>query len=345
MTTFALAMAPWRQCRHTQPSVKCAACYCLGLSVLFVGALYLLVPPKVRNLDREDAQQIKWRIFAVTAVCIIATFKYALLFCDTKDSSEYASDRSALTLMGWSFESRDGVGVLLHACSLYLGPILASLFYVRSAQERMMVGGRDISYMQALYLIQIKPVISPFFHPADESQRWSQIRNLLVAPLAEEIVFRGCMISPLLSSGLKSPAASFIAPLFFGTAHFHHAYLKVKQGNRISLVVLATVFQFTYTTLFGAYAAYAFIRTGSILVIFLSHSFCNCMGLPDLGFLQSRGSRLSPIYPYRSVIMTAYLMGVLAFIYGFQSNVMLLPPPPGRLVESLNESMSYSIAE
>jgi prenyl protein peptidase len=212
-------------------------------------------------------------------------------------------------------------------------------------QERIMAGGRDISYIQTLYLIQIKPVISPFFDPVDESQRWGQIRSLLVAPLAEEIVFRGCMISPLLSAGLTAPAASFVAPMFFGTAHFHHAYLKVKQGNHISQVVLSTVFQFAYTTLFGAYAAYAFIRTGSIVVIFLSHSFCNTMGLPDLGFLQSRGSRLSPVYPYRWVIMAAYLMGVSAFIYGFQSNSMLLPPPPGRLVESINESMQYSVTK
>lgn len=345
MTTVALTTALLSQCQHTQPSVKYAVCYCSGLSVLFVGALYLLVPPKVRNLDREDAQQIKWRIFAVTAGCIIATFTYPLLFCDAKDSSEYTNVSSALTLMGWSFEPRDGAGVLLHACSLYLGPILASLFYVRSAQESIVVGGRDISYIEALYFIQIKPVISPFFDPVDESQRWGQIRNLLVAPLAEEIVFRGCMICSLLSAGLKPPAASFVAPMFFGTAHFHHAYLKLKQGNRFSQVVLATVFQFAYTTLFGAYAAYAFIRTGSIVVIFLSHSFCNCMGLPDLGFLHSRGSRLSPVYPYRYIVMAAYLMGISAFIYGFQSNIMLLPPPPGRLVESINESMQHSTTE
>jgi prenyl protein peptidase len=196
-----------------------------------------------------------------------------------------------------------------------------------------------MSYMQALYVIKIKPVLSPFLDHVDESQQWGQIRNLVVAPLAEELVFRGCMVSPLLSAGLRPSTVSLIAPVFFGTAHFHHAYLKVKQGNHISQVVLVTAFQFAYTTLFGAYAAYAFIRTGSIVAIFVSHSFCNCMGLPDLGFLQSRGSRLSLIYPHRWVIMAAYVMGMLAFYYGFQSNGMLLPPPPGRLVESINESI------
>jgi prenyl protein peptidase len=194
-------------------------------------------------------------------------------------------------------------------------------------------------YTQALHAICIKPILSPFLDPDDESQRWGQIRNLVVAPLAEEFVFRGCMVSPLLSAGLQPWEVSFIAPMFFGTAHFHHAYLKMKQGSRMSQVIVVTAFQFAYTTLFGAYAAHTFIRTGSTVAVFVSHSFCNCMGLPDLGFLQRRGCRLSLVYPHRWLIMAAYIMGMTAFYSGFRSNGMLLPPLPGRLVESINESM------
>jgi hypothetical protein len=46
------------------------------------------------------------------------------------------------------------------------------------------------------------------------------------------------------------------------------------------LVVL--VFQLVYTTLFGWYASYLFLRTGSILPPILSHIFCNIMGLPPI---------------------------------------------------------------
>jgi hypothetical protein len=43
--------------------------------------------------------------------------------------------------------------------------------------------------------------------------------------------------------------------------------------------------QLTYTTLFGWYAAYVFLRTGMLAPCFLVHAYCNAMGLPDLSFL------------------------------------------------------------
>ena len=45
----------------------------------------------------------------------------------------------------------------------------------------------------------------------------------------------------------------------------------------------AIAVQFTYTTLFGAYSSYLFLRTGLLYGPVLAHAFCNCMGLPDFG--------------------------------------------------------------
>lgn len=39
------------------------------------------------------------------------------------------------------------------------------------------------------------------------------------------------------------------------------------------------VFQLGYTTLFGWFAAYLFVRTGSVLPPLVSHVFCNVMGI------------------------------------------------------------------
>lgn len=44
--------------------------------------------------------------------------------------------------------------------------------------------------------------------------------------------------------------------------------------------MLRTLFQLTYTTLFGAYATFLYLRTGSLLAVVLVHAFCNWMGLP-----------------------------------------------------------------
>lgn len=43
-----------------------------------------------------------------------------------------------------------------------------------------------------------------------------------------------------------------------------------------------TVFQFTYTTLFGFHCAYLFVRSGSVLPPLFAHVFCNIMGVPQL---------------------------------------------------------------
>ena len=43
---------------------------------------------------------------------------------------------------------------------------------------------------------------------------------------------------------------------------------------------LRSLLQFTYTTLFGGYATFLFLRTGSLLSVILVHAFCNWMGFP-----------------------------------------------------------------
>jgi prenyl protein peptidase len=46
------------------------------------------------------------------------------------------------------------------------------------------------------------------------------------------------------------------------------------------LAVARSLFQFTYTSLFGFFAAFVFLRTGNVYSVILAHSFCNWMGLP-----------------------------------------------------------------
>lgn len=46
--------------------------------------------------------------------------------------------------------------------------------------------------------------------------------------------------------------------------------------------MLRSFVQFCYTTIFGWFEAYVFIRTGSLLGTIAAHSFCNYLGLPRL---------------------------------------------------------------
>lgn len=74
----------------------------------------------------------------------------------------------------------------------------------------------------------------------------------------------------------------FGTPIIFGLAHIHHFYefRLTHPHTSLSSALLRSAFQFTYTSLFGSYATFLYLRTGSILAVILVHAFCNCMGLP-----------------------------------------------------------------
>lgn len=130
-------------------------------------------------------------------------------------------------------------------------------------------------------------------------------RNQVIAPLSEEWTFRACML-PLLLQCFTPSTAIFVCPLFFGVAHFHHVVERMKMGvgikhalfiscefgtnflqvydvsaMNINKRVLNSGFQSAYTTLFGAYAAFLFAKTGEIIFFFFSRKplsrFCICL--------------------------------------------------------------------
>ncbi|KAH6926009.1 hypothetical protein HPB50_012948 [Hyalomma asiaticum] len=135
---------------------------------------------------------------------------------------------------------------------------------------------------------------------------------LTMAPLSEEFTFRACML-PILVPCLGHRAAVVICPLFFGVAHFHHLTERLSRTNNVKLAVMQSVFQFAYTTIFGAYSVYLFLRTGHFVAPFVAHAFCNHMGFPDV----------SEVFGYKQPRLTLLL---LAFFLGLLSWASLLEP-------------------
>jgi prenyl protein peptidase len=67
------------------------------------------------------------------------------------------------------------------------------------------------------------------------------LRNLVVGPMAEEWVFRGCML-PLLISGKFLPyQAALISPGLFGLCHVHHLLNRVLNENHTVTEALTAV--------------------------------------------------------------------------------------------------------
>ena len=139
-------------------------------------------------------------------------------------------------------------------------------------------------------------------------------------PLTEEILFRSAGVPLMIMSHASVGVTVFLSPIVFGLAHIHHFYeFRITHPHiHIAVAIVRSLFQLTYTTLFGAYATFLFLRTGSLLAVFLVHGFCNCMGLPRVwGSLRpiwngvevedKRYSRICTVLYYPLLVLGAYM--------------------------------------
>ncbi|XP_076017596.1 CAAX prenyl protease 2-like [Genypterus blacodes] len=271
-----------RQVEHAH--IRCWVCVlcCLLLTCVYVGSLYVWRS----SLPRDHPSVIKRR-------CVSVLLVSALSPTVVTSWAHWADVRvgvSVWELMGVRLEGLLPATVLplLLTMVFYLGPL------VHSAIDD------PRGFIEEL-------------HCALNVQWWREcvrdvvcLRNQVVAPVTEELVFRGAML-PMLVPCTGPTAAIFIAPLFFGVAHFHHVIAQRHQHkSTMSEILLVAGMQVLYTTVFGTYSAFLFMRTGHIVGPVMCHSFCNSRGLPDLS------SALQ--HPQRAALLFSYLTGVLLFL-------------------------------
>jgi prenyl protein peptidase len=107
------------------------------------------------------------------------------------------------------------------------------------------------------------------------------LRDLVLAPLFEEVVYRGCHCYLLLSAGFSHVTVSLVAPLFFGVSHLHHLYEAVAVRRvPLATATMQLLGQFSYTSVFGFLACLLFMHKGSLAGPLLLHSGCNLLRLP-----------------------------------------------------------------
>ncbi|KAK4772931.1 hypothetical protein SAY87_027950 [Trapa incisa] len=129
-------------------------------------------------------------------------------------------------------------------------------------------------------------------------------RNIVVAPLTEELVFRACMISLLLCGGFERYSIIAIFPIFFSLAHLNHFMeVYIQQNRNILKASLVIGLQLGYTVVFGSYASFLLVRTGHLLSPLVAHIFCNYMGLPVV-FSRKKG-----------IISLAFVAGAVSFLW------------------------------
>jgi len=251
---------------------------CFILAVAFVGSLYLAPTSK----PRDDPETIRWRMVLTGIVTILSPF-YLLLWAD--------------------YETTEQGAELHHLLGIKIDGIIAAI--ILPLLLTVVLYGGVIFHMLIAYVGQRSVMM--YFNANRVNFRLDVcLRNYFVAPFVEEFVFRACML-PMLTTCMGMRIGVMVCPLFFGVAHLHHL-VEWYRWRQLSLLhaILVTLVQFCYTSLFGLYSAFLFIRTGHLASPVVSHMFCNYMGLPDFGALtRSQNSKQ---------LWTLYVCGLLGFI-------------------------------
>ncbi|XP_013127874.1 CAAX prenyl protease 2 isoform X2 [Oreochromis niloticus] len=202
----------------------------------------------------------------------------------------------------------------LLSCLFLAGLYVGSLYVWRSSSPRDHPSVIKRRCASVLLVSAVSPaVVKTWMHWADvkvDVSVWElmglRMDGLVAAsilPLLLTIVF---YLGPLVHSAMDNPKG-FTGEMQCALAHFHHVIEERRLGKEsMSVILLVAGMQFLYTTVFGAFTAFIFIRTGHVVGPVLCHSFCNSQGLPDIS------SALQ--HPQSSALLFLYLLGGLLFL-------------------------------
>ncbi|KAF2462670.1 Abi-domain-containing protein [Lindgomyces ingoldianus] len=231
------------------------------LSVVFT--LIYIVPfylsPATRpspQLSRDAPSSIRARVRAVTFSCLMSL---ALTIYVLYDYGK-APPQEILRLLGvWPVSLLDTAKTMLLVTILFAGPLF----------EAGIVDGGVKDWVRGKRLYE-------------ELSSWIGYRNFVVGPISEELIWRALIIPLHILAHVSGKKIIFLTPLYFGIAHVHHLYeFRLTHPHfPMHLAVLRSLFQFSYTSLFGFFVSFVFLRTGNLLSLILTHTFCNWMGLP-----------------------------------------------------------------
>lgn len=105
------------------------------------------------------------------------------------------------------------------------------------------------------------------------------LRNWIVGPIVEEIVFR-CINCTLLSNDFPTHYNIIVSGLLFGAAHLHPQIMQHVFIDMERQLLVDSLWQFIMTSAFGMYVASIFMKTRSLWPAAAVHIFCNLMGAP-----------------------------------------------------------------
>jgi len=256
-----------------------ATLLCLGLSLLYVGSIHAW-PTHEHTQHRDHPSTIQRRLASVTLTSA-ASGLVVLQLLQPPGAPAAAPWAALAPRLGLRAPGlwQAALYPLLLTMALFLGPMLLKCRDYRA--NRRGAGSAAEALAHTFQLGSHAPAV----------RRWVVVRSLAVAPLTEEWVYRACMAAPLAAAGVSVWAITFLSPLAFGVAHAHHLWLaRGSEPREWRTARQQAAFQACYTTVFGWYVAWLFVRTGHLVAPVLTHVFCNAMQFPPFGRLLADGA-------------------------------------------------------
>lgn len=263
--------------------------------------------PKTRpspTLSRDAPHVIRARIASVTLTCALTSLTTLAVLTRVGGHGLGAAFHD----MGyWPVGLGESLKALALTALLFLGPLFEYLVVEAGwrdwlALEPVERVWREITAWRNIVAVGLPPsppLNSYSFRVTQVTQSNTSLTIILnpQGPLTEEVLFRSASVPLMVLARTTLTKTIFVSPLVFGLAHVHHLYeFRVTHpGVPFAAALLRSVFQLGYTTLFGAYATFVFLRSGSVLAVFGIHVLCNCMGLPRVwgrveGWDRTRGA-------------------------------------------------------
>ena len=274
-------------------------------SALYVGSLYLW--PARYRAPRDHPAVIRRRTVSLLVTCVASC---ALPWVALQVAPPCAAVRAAGVALPATVAEATGLAAAGAAPAAIASLCLCALLFLGPlARAALDEGAASVARL-------FSQALAP-----KSATAW---RNHVVAPVAEEWVFRAVCVPTLVFAGAATVAqAVTLAPLLFGSAHVHHFFetrermvaaerRRNPERNRdaaerraTARALLAVSAQFAYTSLFGAFASFLVLRTGNACAPTAAHAFCNAFGAPDV--LAAARSR------HRTFVFAAYAVGIIAF--------------------------------
>ncbi|CAK8990749.1 unnamed protein product [Durusdinium trenchii] len=255
----------------------------LFLSFVFVASLHIWKLAGYKDLNRDEAGTIQRRFLSAILSCLCSVMLIRALSSTVPEGMPGLSLAELLGLR-CAFVTTASVNCVLLTASLFLGPLVQHWFTVSQGESK--------------FLFSV------------EAGFWVLTRNLILAPITEELVFRACLVRLWVSASFPLRTIIFCSPFCFALAHTHHFIEHVRRTKSKKTALLQVLFQVFYTSLFGIYSNFLLIRTGSLIAVILAHTFCNHQGFPDITFLISSTEWL---HEHRKWLGGVYVCGILAF--------------------------------